>query len=136
MNSKGQVFYGNYAVVADEGGYYLIDKAGEAWFEERFADAKGIEEGLFAVADSSGRWGFANEKGELVVDYQYEDAYSFSNRLAAVKYAGKWGYVNKYGTMVIEAQFQQAWPFLAGSSLVTDDLGNYKVLKLKYYSLF
>ena len=136
VNSKGQVFYGNYAVVADEGGYYLIDKAGEAWFEERFADAKGIEEGLFAVADSSGRWGFANEKGELVVDYQYEDAYSFSNRLAAVKYAGKWGYVNKYGTMVIEAQFQQAWPFLAGSSLVTDDLGNYKVLKLKYYSLF
>lgn len=71
-----------------------------------------------------------------MVDYQYEDAYSFSNRLAAVKYAGKWGYVNKYGTMVIEAQFQQAWPFLAGSSLVTDDLGNYKVLKLKYYSLF
>lgn len=135
-NSKGQVFYGNYAVVADEGGYYLINGAGEAYFDARFAHAKGIEEGLFAVADSSGRWGFANEKAELAVDYQYEDAYSFSNRLAAVKYAGKWGYINKYGNAVIETQFRQAWPFLSGNCLVTDDLGNYKVLKLKYYSLF
>ena len=84
----------------------------------------------------SGRWGFADEKGQLVIDCQYEDVLSFSNRLAAVKYAGKWGYINCYNTMVIEAQFEQAFPFLAGKSLVVDDLDNYGILELKYYGLF
>lgn len=133
VNSKGQVFNGNYAVVADEIGYYLINQKGEAYFEARFTDAKGMEEGLFAVADDSGRWGFADEKGELVVACQYEDVFSFSNSLAAVKYAGEWGYINKYNTMVIEPQFTQAYPFLAGKALVTDKLGNYRILSLKYY---
>lgn len=136
VNSKGQVYHGNYAVVADEGGYFLIDRTGEACFDTRFADAKGMEEGLFAVADSGGRWGFADEKAQLVVECRYEDAHSFSNRLAAVRYAGKWGYINRYGDMVIEAQYGQAWPFLAGKSLVVDDLGNYCILNLKYYDLF
>ncbi len=136
VNSRGQVYSGRYAVAADEKGFFLMDQAGEPCFEERFADARGIEEGLFAVADSQGRWGFANEKAELVVEYRYEDAYSFSNRLAAVKYAGKWGYINRYGTMVIEAQFGQAFPFLEGMSLAADDLGNYKILALKYFDLF
>ncbi len=136
VNSKGQVFHENYAVVADEKGYYLINREGEAWFDTRFADAKGMEEGLFAVADSSGRWGFADEKGQVLVDCRYEDALSFSNRLAAVKYAGKWGYINRYDTMVIEARFEQAFPFLAGKSLVVDDLGNFCILELKYYNLF
>ncbi len=136
VNSKGQVFHNNYAVVADERGYYLINRAGQPYFDIRFDNAKGMEEGLFAVADSSGRWGFANEKGEIVVECQYEDACSFSNRLAAVKHAGEWGYINKYNTMAIEPQFQQAFPFLAGYCLVTDDLGNYRILKLKYFDLF
>ncbi len=136
VNSRGQVFSGNFGVVADEKGYYLINGKGEPYFEARFPEARGMEEGLFAVADDSGRWGFANEKAELVVECRYEDAYSFSNRLAAVKYAGKWGYINKYDSMVIEAEFSSALPFLGGNSLVTDSMGNYRILTLKYYSLF
>lgn len=136
LNSRGQLFSGNYAVVADESGYYLMNQKGEACFEARFAAARGIEGGLFAVADESGRWGFANEKAELLIPCQYDEVYSFSNRLAAVKYAGKWGYMNRYGTMVIEPQFASAYPFLAGSALVTDEPGNYRILTLKYYDLF
>ncbi|MDO4295484.1 MAG: WG repeat-containing protein [bacterium] len=135
-NSKGQVFYKNYAVVADENGYYLINAKGEPYSEVRFTAAKGIEEGLVAVADESGLWGFANEKGEILIACQYEDANSFSNRLAAVKYAGQWGYINRYNQMMIEAQYEQAYPFLEGSALTVDELGNYKILSLKYYSLF
>ncbi len=135
VNSKGQLFSGNYAVVADESGYYLIDQKGEACFETRFAGAKGMEEGLFAVRDDLEQWGFANEKAEIVVPFRYEDAYSFSNRLAAVKYAGEWGYINRYDTMVIKHQFASAFPFLGGSALVTDERGNYRVITLKYYEL-
>ena len=136
VNSRGQVFSGDYAVVADEKGYFLINKAGEARFDTRFPDAKGMEGGLFAVADSSGRWGFANEKGEIVIDYQYEDANSFSDRLAAVKYADEWGYINRYNMMIIEPQYAQAYPFLAGMALVVDDRGNYRIITLSNYDLF
>ena len=80
--------------------------------------------------------GFVNEKGEVLVDFLYQDVYSFSDRLAAVKYAGKWGYLNRYGTMMIEPQFETAFPFHEGRALVTDDMGRYKVLELKYFDLF
>jgi hypothetical protein len=136
VNSRGQVFHDDYAVVADERGYYLINPKGEPYFEERFADAKGMEEGLYAVADDSGRWGFADENGQMVVACQYEDVYSFSNHLAAVKYAGQWGYINKYNIMVIEPQFTRACPFIEGSALVMDERGMYRILTLKYYDLF
>ncbi|MCX4307106.1 MAG: WG repeat-containing protein [Acetatifactor sp.] len=136
VNSRGRVFEQNYAVAADETGYFLIDRKGEPCFEKRFPDAKGLEEGVFAVADDSGRWGFADEKGELVLEYRFEDAFSFSDSLAPVKSGGSWGYVNRDGDMVIEAQFEAAYPFLEGKSLAVDDLGYYRILSLKYYDLF
>lgn len=136
VNSKDQVFSGKYAVVADENGYYLINEKGEACFEKRFPEAKGMEGGYFAVADENGRWGFADERGELIVPCQYEDVYSFSNQTAAVKYAGKWGYINRYGTMVIDAQFSKALPFLNGKAMVYDELGNIEVIELRYFDLF
>lgn len=135
-NSRGQLFAKGYAVVADEKGYFLINEKGEACFEERFARAKGIEGGLVAVDDGSGKWGFINEKAEMIVPCQYEDASSFSDRLAAVQYAGEWGYINRYNTMVIEPQFAEAQPFLAGRSLVRDTAGSYQILTLDYYDLF
>ena len=36
--------------------------------------------------------------------------------------------------MVIEPQFAQAFPFLEGRALVRDELGNYRILELMYYS--
>ncbi len=135
-NSRGQVFEGSYGVAADESGYFLINRKGEACFEQRFADAKGMEGGLFAVADSQGKWGFADETGELVVECQYGDVCSFSNRMAAVNYAGKWGYINRYNAMVIEPLFEEAAPFYRGRALVKDELGNYKILSLDFFELF
>lgn len=136
VNSRGLAFCGNYAVVADEAGYFLINRNGEACFEARFAGAKGMEGGLFAVQDASGKWGFADENGQIIVECKYEDAYSFSDRLAAVKYGGKWGYINKYGTLAIEWQYEQAYPFLEGSALVVDGQGRYGILTLRNYQLF
>lgn len=135
-NSRGEAFYNNYAVVADEGGYYLINPDGEAWFTARFADAKGMESGLAAVADSTGKWGFCNENGELEVDYQYEDAASFSGKLGAVKYAGKWGYINRYNTMVIPNEYESAEPFAGEYGVVTDTQGYCRILKLKFYDVY
>lgn len=136
VNSRGQVFSGKYAVVADGNGYFLIDQKGKACYEKRFPNAKGYEGGYYAVSDSDGNWGFADEAGENVIPCQYVDAYSFSNQTAAVQYAGKWGYINQYGNMVINAEYSEALPFLNGKAFAYDDQGNIEVLKLKYFELF
>lgn len=136
VNSRGQVFSGKYAVVADGNGYFLIDQKGKACYEKRFPNAKGYEGGYYAVSDSDGNWGFADEAGENVIPCQYVDAYSFSNQTAAVQYAGKWGYINQYGNMVINAEYSEVLPFLNGKAFAYDDQGNIEVLELKYFELF
>jgi len=133
VNSKGRVFDGDYAVVKEGKGYCLINIEGKPMHEERFADAKGFEGGLFAVADEQGRWGFANGSGKLIVDYQYSDALSMSSDLAAVEYAGKWGYINRYNTMVIEPKYISAYPFVGNAALAKTEMGSYEVITLKYY---
>lgn len=136
VNDLGQVFYGDYAMVKDQDGYYGISRDGKPCFDTKFADAKGYMGGLIAVADQSGKWGYSNGHGEIVIDYQYEDARSFSYDLGAVKYAGKWGYVNRYNSMMIENDLQSAGSFISGMSLVTTKAGETKVVTLKYESLF
>ena len=136
VNSRGQVFSGKYAVVADGNGYFLIDQKGKACYEKRFPNAKGYEGGYYAVSDSDGNWGFADEAGENVIPCQYVDAYSFSNQTAAVQYAGKWGYINQYGNMVINAEYSDALTFLNGKAFAYDEQGNIEVLELKYFELF
>lgn len=135
-NSRGTVFYNGCAIVNDGTGYYHMDAKGKALYDTRFADAKGYEGGLVAVANESGKWGIANSKGELVVDYQYEDAFSFSSKLAAVKVDGKWGYINQYNQMVIEAEYEMASPFIGKKALVHTFMDTYKVITLMYYDLF
>lgn len=135
-NSRGTIFHGGCAIVNDGTGYYHMDAKGKALYDTRFADAKGYEGGLVAVANESGEWGIANSKGKLVVDYQYEDAFSFSSKLAAVKVDGKWGYINQYNQMVIEAEYEMAFPFIGKKALVHTFMDSYKVITLMYYDLF
>ena len=136
LNSREQIFTDKSAVVKDANGYFVINQEGKAYFETRFAKMKGLEGGLIAFSNGDGKWGFVNGDGNVIVEPQYEDAYSFSQHLGAVKYAGKWGFINRYNTMVIEAQYENAMPFLSGKSLVTDSLGIHKIITLRYQEVF
>ena len=60
------------------------------------------------------KWGYIDKSGKLVIDYQFEDAWVFSDGLAPVRVAGKWGYVNVSGKVVIEAEYDYAWQFSEG----------------------
>ncbi len=135
VNSQGQVFSGNYAIVKDSLGYVFINSEGTPLFEERFVDAKGFEGGLFAVANEVGKWGFADSDSGIVIDYQYDDVYSFSCRLAAVKVDDEWGYINSYNDMIIEPTYEEVHPFVAGQALVKKTLNAYELITLKYYEI-
>lgn len=112
VNSLNQVFANDRGFVKREGLWYLVDSEGNLLVESGFADAKAPEsDGYIAVADSSGKWGFIDSAGELVIKYQYNDAWSFSNHLAAVKHVDTWGYISERGELVIQEPLQDAKPF-------------------------
>ena len=67
---------------------------------------------------SQKRWGFIDRKGVVQIDYQFDQALSFSQHLAAVSQDGLWGYVSLYGEMVIEPIFLSAGSFYEGSAPV------------------
>jgi len=76
------------------------------------------------------KFGYIDEKGQVVVPAQYDKAQDFSEDLAAVAFnAGKkskheferprrWGYINRDGKIVITPQFLRARPFSEGLAAV------------------
>lgn len=52
------------------------------------------------------KYGFVDDKGNLVVPYKYTDAHDFSGGLAAVcDDEGKWGFIDKGGNIIIPFKF-------------------------------
>ena len=60
------------------------------------------------------KWGFANRKGDFVIEPQFDSAKVFSEGLAVVKQNGKYGYINTAGEMAIAPQFDYA-DYFSGS---------------------
>lgn len=135
QNCRNEVFASGYAVVKDEAGYFIINEEGAELGSQRYADAKGMEGGLLAVADKNGKWGFTDGVSETVIDYQYEDAHSFSCGVAAIKRGGEWGYISTDNVCVIEARYEDAMPFFQGIGIVKS-MGLCEVLSLRYYEYF
>ena len=135
-NSKGEAFAGSFAVVADENGYFIADTEGRALFDNRYKLAKGMEEGYPAVSDGSGKWGFVNGDGELIIPCKYMDAKSFSCDVAPVYEAGEWRYITKNDVVVYENNLSVAEPFNEGCALAKDGNGNLLLLKLRYYEYY
>lgn len=65
-----------------------------------------VSEGLLPFLDyNSEKWGFINDRGEVVIEPQFDEvneSVSFSEGLCAVRIKKKWGYINRYGRMVIK----------------------------------
>ena len=70
------------------------------------ADAKLIQKevknGILHKVKQNSKWGFADGNGTITIPCQWEDAYEFSEDLAAVKdESGRWGYIDKTGKLLI-----------------------------------
>lgn len=116
VNSLGNAFSGGHAMVKDGSGWYLIDTKGKRINEAVYADAKAPEspQGYIAVADKSGKWGFTDLDGNLVINYKYDDAKSFSNDVAAVCVGETWEYISVKDKVVIDYSLDDAQPFHSG----------------------
>ncbi len=85
------------------------------------AKTKKEHPGLFPV-QVGGKYGYMDKTGRLVINPQFDGAWSFSEGLAMVGSGGwgtrKYGYIDKTGKYVIAPQFDKALSFSGGLARV------------------
>lgn len=74
---------------------------------------------LWPVA-RNGKWGYIDSKGKVVVPFEYESAWNFSEGLALVQKGGKWGFINEQGRVAIPFQHDYCLPFYDGWARADD----------------
>jgi DNA polymerase-3 subunit epsilon len=53
------------------------------------------------------KWGFSNQKGEIIIDCIFDYAEPFSNEIAKVKLQKKFGFINRSGNLLITAMYDE-----------------------------
>lgn len=66
----------------------------------------------------NGKWGYMDAKGNVIVKPQYDNAYQFSDGLAAVRLKGKGGYIDASGKIAIPIKYDYASSFENGNAVV------------------
>lgn len=106
-------------------GYY--DSALNRIIENKFLEADPFFEGLAAVQNENGLWGFTNPKGEEVIPFKFRKKPGrFSQGLSrVVNENNKVGFINKNGDLIISPLYLEASHFYKGMSLVSKGSGNW-----------
>ncbi len=74
-----------------------------------------FSEGLLAVEDSSGRWGYINKKGEYVITPQFSEAYPFDSDGTAVVFVGnKLAIIDKTGKFIVQPKLEVEYTYFEG----------------------
>lgn len=99
-----------------------LDKAYQFYVYQENCDH---EAGLVAVRHTqSGKEGYVNYQGNIVIPAQFDAVYGFSEGLSLVKQNGKYGYINPKGKVIIKPTYIDAWGFTEGLAKV-EVAGNY-----------
>lgn len=95
-------FIEGYAAVLRDGEWYLINKSGYRALATRLKleDLYSLSEG-YAVGKVNGKYGYLDTAFQQY-HFEYEDATSFFNGVAAVKKDGKWALIDKEFTLLTE----------------------------------
>lgn len=110
MNEYG--FCSTYKVFFAKQGdkYYLYDINGKC-ISDGFDDAKLFASDEPAAVKKDGKWGFISQSGEVVTEFKYENANSFSLGYAPYCEKGKWGCIDEKGNILIKPTFSSIQPF-------------------------
>lgn len=111
LDEKGICFRNDTILVEKDGLVYFADQLGQVKQNISFEDAYLFMSDQPTAVKLNEKWGFADSKGTIVIDYQYDDARPFINGLAAVKQGDEWGYIDLDNTIAIQPQYQDVRPF-------------------------
>lgn len=123
--------YGQDAVFVRDGAQVRLFVKGEP-VGEGYDDARPFGQTGYAAVKRGDEWGFIDPQGNVVIEFAYADARSFSQHLAAVATEDGWGYVSLQGRLVIEPRFGAAKDFYNGSAPVRT-VDGWEFLTLKEY---
>ncbi|QEG43806.1 WG repeat-containing protein [Roseimaritima ulvae] len=80
-----------------------------------------MTEGRVPVSNvETGKAGYADRDGSIVIDMRFDYCDPFSEGLAAVLQGDRYGYIDRQGKMILEPQFSRASWFDEGMAIVTD----------------
>jgi hypothetical protein len=122
------------AAVADEEGWYYIDRTGKKLITPLIFDngPDYFEEGLARFTERK-KIGFFDKHGRIIIEAKFDFAWPFHERLAVVcmdckklpsdgehskMIGGRWGYINKKGEFMIPLKFEKALRFENGKARV------------------
>lgn len=78
----------------------------------------------------SGRYGYINHAGKMVIQPQFKNASEFSEGLAGFQAnSGRWGYISTNGKVVVPPQFISGGPFSEGMAVVIVQDGRHYIRK-------
>lgn len=70
------------------------------------------------TSNVTGKIGYIDQTGKIIVRAQFEYTGPFSEGLAVVRMGGKFGYIDETGALVIKPQFDAAYQFSEGLALI------------------
>lgn len=79
--------------------------------------------------EKDGKWGFIDNTGTVVIPFEYDGAFSFSEGLASVEKDGKYGFIDNTGTVVIPFEYDDALPFSEGLAYVEESKEGFYINK-------
>lgn len=105
LHGCGEYANGGVMIASVGGKYGMYDAKGQKLNEFTCADMDLYMGGPIAYQAESGKWGFVDTEGNVIMEAQLENAKSFSAGLAAICKDGLWGFIRNDGKLVIEYQY-------------------------------
>ena len=120
----------------EEKGYYEMRQGDEYKYYNFKSEEKKVSDILTSnnlfISKKDGKYGFVDKQGNVVVDYQYDDATEQNScGYAAIKKDGKWGAIDNKGSVIVEPTYT------LDDYLLVDFIGSWhlgKDLNMNYYN--
>ena len=133
LHSNGDRSFDDVMIASEKGQYGMYDKDCKKLNSFQCKDADIYMGGAIAFADETDKWGFVDNKGEVIIKPKFDNAKSFSNNLAAVCKDGLWGFIDTSGELVIDYQFLDADYFTEdGMAMVSAVENQYIAINLRF----
>jgi len=117
--TTANMFCDGIAIVSRDGKWGYIDKTGKEIIPviHQAIGTFGNFDDEIVEASLGAKRGYYNQKGDIVIPFEYDKAYPYSEGLAPVQKNGKFGFVDSGNNVVIPFIYEDVWSFTEGLAM-------------------
>lgn len=131
-NSAQQLFY----IAEKQPLYGMVNTEASLVIPTNYLQIKTYQDGLVAVQDRSGRWGFIDLVGKVVIAPKYKAVRDFHEGRAVVYYKSRWGVIDRQGQVIVPFEYSRIGTFSEGKAWVQLKNGHKGYINLQGELLF